>query len=421
MEPSPALGSRDIDTLSKNLPKSGRSHLLLIRGREAVLENAPLLEQLALRCGQPGAMNWMQYFLAVPEFRWKTPYLVLLTHSKTEPRALRVENVRAAVLLFEYRLFGLPTRIFCTDDATGMRTVISRLEDRQTASVSAVRALVRRGAQIVMISRDDAGRIVGVPRLAGEHPLLWARQRRPIARTLMLGPTYQSTLARLGKSTRFNLGYYRRRLLAKMPCEFVADARGMLSDADLRAINSGSLNPVTFELFKLQYASACHLPGGFLIGLRGPLGEWLSLIGGWRQGGATVLHWQQNASGYERSSLGTVMRSYFLENEIERGTRSLSFYGGTPHSMQNSFVAEEVTDLMVRQLSWQAAILVALARMVGGIQRWTGRMNFVVEALCDRSLVWKPTSQSGSRGNEEVAEMEVRGPDESRVPLQSRA
>jgi hypothetical protein len=409
--------------LSKNLSKSGRSHLLLIRGKEAVLENAPLLEQLALRCGQPGAMNWMQYFLAVPEFRWKTPYLVLLTHSKTEPRALRVENVRAAVLLFEYRILGLPTRVFCTDDATGMRTVISRLEDRQTASVTAVRALMRYGAQIVMVSRDDAGRTVGVPRLGEEHPILWARQRRPIAMTLELEPTYQATLAKLGKSTRFNLGYYRRRLLAKMPCEFVADARGMLSEADLRTINSGSLNPVPMELFKLQYASACHLPGGFLIGLRGPLGEWLSLIGGWRQDRTTVLHWQQNASGYERSSLGTVMRSYFLESEIARGARTLSFYGGTPHSMQNSFVQAEVTDLLVRRHSWQAAVLVAFARMIGGVQRWMGRMNFVVEILCDQKLVWKAPSPAGSRGTEEVKEVEVafRGADESFIQLPSRA
>jgi hypothetical protein len=407
--------------LKKTVLQSARSHVLLIRGKAAVLENAPMLEQLALRCGQPGGMNWLQYFLAVPEFRWKTPYLVLLTHSQAEPRALRLENVRAAVLLFEYRLLGLPTKVFCTDDASGMRTVISRLEDRQTAAVTAVRALMRQGAQIVMISRDDAGRTVGVPRLSQDHPLLWTRQRRQIAKTLILGPTYEETLARLGKSTRFNLGYYRRRLLAKMSCEFVADARGMLSEADLRTVNSGSLNPVPMDLFKLQYASACHLPGGFLIGLRGPLGEWLSLIGGWRQDRATVLHWQTNASGHERSSLGTVMRSYFLESEIARGTRTLSFYGGTPHTMQHSFVQEEVTDLLVRRRSWQAAVLVAMARMIGGLQRWTGRVNFVVEILCDRKLVWRPPSPSGLRGSEDVEEVEVRTVEDPLVPLRSGA
>jgi hypothetical protein len=134
-----------------------------------------------------------------------------------------------------------------------------------------------------------------------------------------------------------------------------------------------------------------------------------------------VLHWQQNASGYERSSLGTVMRSYFLENEIARGARTVSFYGGTPHSMQNSFMQEEVTDLMVRRRTWQAAVLVGLSRMVGRLQRWTGRVNFVVEALCDRSLVWRSPSQSGLRGSEEIAEVEVRVAEESLVPLQGRA
>jgi hypothetical protein len=379
---------------------------LVIRGKAAVLENAPLLEQLALRCGQAGGMSWLQYFLAVPEFRWKEPYLVLVTHSQTEPRALRVENVRSAVLVFEYKVLGRSTGVFCTDDASGMRSVISRIEDRQAASVSAIHALLQHGAQIIVMTRDDGGRTAGSPRLHESPPMLCTRRTRAIAKTLMLESTYEKTLAKLGKSTRFNLGYYRRRLLAKMPCEFVADARGMLSERELRMVNAGSLNPVPWELFKLQYQSACHLPGGYLIGLRGPLGQWLSLIGGWRQSGHTVLHWQTNASGYERSSLGTVMRSYFVESEIARGTRALTFYGGTPHSMQHAFLHEEATDLIVRRRSWKAGALTALARVVGLVQGRIGHMNFVVEILCNRHLRWQAPMGPAQRQTEDAALVE---------------
>jgi hypothetical protein len=333
-------------------------------------------------------MNWLQFFLSTPAFRAKEPYLVLLTHSKAVPKALRVENVRAAVLLFEYRMFGLPTKIFCTDDASAFRTVISRVEDRQAAAVSAMSAVMKIGAQVVITSRDDGGRVLGPPRLSERSPILWTRRHRPVAKTLLLEPTYEKTLKKLGKATRFNLGYYRRRLLAKMPCEFVADARGMLNERELQAVNANSLNPFTNKLMKLQYTSACHLPGGFLIGLRGPMGEWLSLIGGWRQDGTTVLYWQSNARGHERSSLGTVMRSYFLESEVARGTKSLTFYGGTPHSMQHAFLKEKATDLMMRRRSWQVSVLLATARVVGAVQQRLGRINFVVEVLCNSHLRW---------------------------------
>ena len=51
----------------------------------------------------------------------------------------------------------------------------------------------------------------------------------------------------------------------------------------------------------------------------------------------TVLHWQMNAAGYEKLSVGTAMRSYFLEHEVGRGAKKLIYYGGTPHSMGHSF------------------------------------------------------------------------------------
>ncbi len=363
-----------------------------------------MLEQLALQCGQAAAMGWLRYFLAAPDAAWKTPYLVLVTHSKAAQRPLRVENVRAAVLVLDYRLLGFGTRVFCTDDSSAFRTVIAPPSERAAVAAMTAQLLVELGAQIVLTTYDDGGRTLAdtaEPRLAegesGGGALLWARQRRPVARTLVLETTYAATLARLGKSTRFNLGYYRRRLLARMHCTFVEDARGMLSEDDLRAVNAASRNPVPFELFKLQYASACHLPGGFLLGLRGPLGEWLGLIGGWRQEGATVLHWQTNASGYEKASLGTVMRSYFMEHEIARGTRTLTFYGGTPHSMQHAFLQQHATDLVVRRRSWYASLLVGLARVVAAVQRRTGRINFVAETIANAALRWRSPAPPAER------------------------
>jgi hypothetical protein len=367
--------------------------VLLLHGRAAVLEASSLLEKLALRCGQSGAMHWMQFFLDAPESQHKRPHLVLVTHSRSSPRALRLENVRAAVLVLEYCVLGLPTGIYVTPDSSAFRTVIAPPGERASVAALAAQVLLQEGAEVVVLSCDEAGKpMTDLRQMAGvasTMPVAWARRRRPVARTLALESSYEATLKKMGKSTRFNLGYYRRRLESKMPCVFVSDARGMLSEADLRAVNAASLNPVSHALMRLQYQSACHLPGGFLLGLRGPLGQWLSLIGGWRQAESTVLYWQTNASGYERSSLGTVMRSYFLEHEIGRGARAITFYGGTPHTMQHAFLAEQVNDLVMRRLSWKAAVLMTCARAIAAVQRRTKRLNFVVGAMSDPALVWR--------------------------------
>jgi hypothetical protein len=118
------------------------------------------------------------------------------------------------------------------------------------------------------------------------------------------------------------------------------------------------------------------LPGGFVLGLRDPQGEWLSLIGGWRQKTVTVLHWQVNASGYERDSIGTVMRSFFLQHEVERGARRLVIYRGTTHSMANSFLREQAIHLVVCSGSLKTTFLRQLSRLYCGAERYVGKPNF---------------------------------------------
>ena len=373
--------------------------VLILKGADAILEQSPLLEDLAVRCGQPGAMHWLKYFLTASSVLKKIPYLVLVPRAGAKPEemkscSLRAGQVRAAVLMFEYHILGLPTRAFSTDDVSGFRTVIAPVEQRAAMAELAASAVLESGAQFVLVSYCEAGcdavEQAGAPRLTSGGKLEWARRIRPVEKTLPLAASFDATLARLGKATRFNLRYYRRRLLKKMSCEFVADARSLLREADLDALNAASLNPVAPENFRLQYRSACDLPGGFVVGLRDGEGKWLSLIGGWRQQEATVLYWQMNAAGYEKDSLGTVMRSYFLEHEVERGARQLVVYGGTTHSMGNSFVRESVTDLVVRQRSWQATLLRAASHGYCAIERLAGKPNFLARAIARDKLHWQP-------------------------------
>jgi hypothetical protein len=366
---------------------------LVLSGYADVLAQSSLLESLAERCDQPGAMNWLGFFLAASSFKGKHPYLVLMMKSGADTHSRRLDDVHAAVLLFEYRVLGMSTGAFSTDDWAGFRTVIAPEAERAAMSVMAADTLLARGAQMVLISYSQPRNVARPMMPVMRSPAMWVSGKRPVAMTLLLEPTLKETLARLGKSTRFNLGYYRRRLEAAEPCEFVDHAGDFLQVHELEGLNHTSLNPIDPGEFRLQYDCACNLPGGFLLGLRNREGKWLSLIGGWRQGDVTVLHWQMNAAGYEKFSLGTAMRSYFLEHEVERGAKKLIYYGGTPHSMGNSFEREEVTDLLVRRRTLQSNALLGVARLLASIRKSVGINSLLVQMVGSAQLRWGSVQQ----------------------------
>jgi hypothetical protein len=338
-------------------------------------------------------MNWLGHFLAASSFKGKNPILVLIVNSGATASSLRLEDVHAAALLFEYRVLGMPTGAFSTDDWAGFRTVIAPEAER---GAMAADALLRKGAQLALISyghRPRAGSAVAPPM---NQAALWAASKRPVAMTLLLEPTFSATLATLGKSTRFNLGYYRRRLHAATQCELIGDVRGLLPEKEVDSLKRTSLNPVKPSEFRLQYESVCNLPGGFLLGLRGSSGQWLSLIGGWRQGAVTVVHWQMNAAGYEKLSIGTAMRSYFLEHEVEHGAGKLIDYGGTPHSLGHSFAREQVTDLMVRRRSLRGGALYGVGRVLAWLRSWVRINSQLVQTIGRDQLVWRSVKEAAA-------------------------
>ena len=374
------------------------SNLLVLNRREAILTLAPVLTELAQRCGQPGAMHWLPYFLDKAVSGLRSPYLVLLLRPEQgENESLSAENLEAAALFFEYRLFGLRTGAVSTGDAVGFSSIIARKGQRTEVAAIAARALVDRGASIVLATYEGPNEIPATPLLAGWPGVQFAVRRRRVGRTLRLLPTMEATLAQMGKSTRFNLRYYRRRLEKQVPCEYVPDAAAALQHADLHEINEDSLNPVSAEEFRRRVQAASQLPGSFLTGLRDADGRWLSLIGGWRQGGSTVLFWQMNTRGWEKHSLGTVMRSFFLEDEIKRGSKRLLIYGGTPHPMRHAFAPDTVSDLVIRQPGLRATVLCHLSRLFSSAESVSGRCNFLASTLRDKSLDWNPGQRAVAR------------------------
>ncbi len=367
----------------------------VLRGTTKVVEQSSLLEGLAERCGQVGAMHWLEHFLTVPTFRGRTPYLLLGVDADSIANP-STDDLRWAVLMYEFSVFGFGLRAFSTDDISGLRTVIAPAGERHMAVTAAANALMERDAQIAMVSfTEEASE--GEYALQADISCRWAVRERAVANTLPTRESYEATLMSLGKATRFNMRYYRRRLARRITCELVSDARGLFNDEQIDKMNAESLNPFTKELAKLQFESTGCLRGGFLLLLRSTAGEWLGVIGGWRQNGTTVLLWQMNRAGFKRDSLGTVMRAYFVEHEVERGAEKIMFYGGTPNSIQNSFMQSKVVDLVVVRKSLHARLLCRLAAVFAKPHWWMKSTNFVARAVSSDPMVWHESDGRAER------------------------
>lgn len=366
-------------------------NLMILSSREAILNLAPVLQALAERTRQPGAMHWLGYFLDKGVAGRRVPYLVLLLKpEENQGSSLSVNDLQAAALFFEYHICGIGTGAFTTGDATGFNSVIAPFAERTQVAAVALRALIQRGAAVVLATYE--GLKAAQPRdvLASLPGLQVASRQRHVGRSMKLYPTFEATLRHLGKHTRSNLRYYRRRLEKLMPLTYVPEVAPALAGADLQAMNAGSLNPVSPAEFQRRIHSSTRLPGSFLCGLRGPDGQWMSLIGGWRQAGITVLHWQMNTAGFEKHSIGTVMRSFFLQSEIARGAEELLIHGGTPHSMHHAFEAQPIADLIVRRKGLRSLVLRSFAHLFATPRGVLGRGNFFASTLLDKQLEWVP-------------------------------
>lgn len=364
--------------------------IVVLTDTAQILSLTPLLQALAERTGQPGAMHWLNYFLDKAVAGCRVPYLVLVHREAQRESTVSAEDLQAAALFFQYRILGVSTGAFTTGDAVGFNSVIAPPAERTRVVGLALGALLQRGAKVALATYEGQKAAQPWEAIGGLTGIQTASRQRFVERSMKLGPTMEATLAQMGKHTRSNLRYYRRRLQQRMSLNFVAHAAPALAGADLAAINAASLNPVPAAEFSRRVGSATSLPGSYLCGLQGPDGNWLSLIGGWRQSGVTVLHWQMNTAGFEKDSIGTVMRSFFLEHEIVRGAKELMIHGGTPHSMAHSFETQPIADLIVRKRGLHSALLFGMAHLFANCRGLLRRPNFFLSTLVDKELEWVP-------------------------------
>ena len=379
-----------MDSADRIFPQFGR--VRLIQGRARVLAWAPALEELADRCGQPGACHWLDFFLSGASARHKHPLLVLEAHPGLDPAALQpgaasAAQLRSAVLLSEYRPFGLRTRIVTGEDEAGWRSVIAPPEDRRQAALHALEAALASGALLAVSTFEPAPHTGAADALPLDLPVRYAVRERPVAMRLPLAETLEATLARMSRKTRLNMRAFRRKLETAHELEFVPDALKAITGPELLEFQRRSRYPCPDAEFCRRIA-ACAGPDSYLAGLRVRGGPWLSFAGGWRQGSVSVLYLQLNASGWEKASLSMVMRSFLIEHEIACGAAELQFYGGTPHPIQQAFLNATVEDLLLRRRGLSAGLLAATLPLLRSRFSPVGRSNFLAGMLSDPRVRW---------------------------------
>jgi hypothetical protein len=293
------------------------------------------------------------------------------------PAAATVDDLRGAVLVYEYRFAGRGTKVFATDDMIGVRTVIAAEEARVAVAEIAIRKLMRMGAVMSLISLDGASERRSGPASAKSSPYITLKRTRVTPRYLAVGPSLDATLATLGDDTRRNFRRYRRRVEAELGAEFIPRVR--MGWQEFQELNRRSTNPADGDVVGWRYGLIERSGSGpetMFAGLRAADGRWLSLVGGRRYGKTTELDWQMNLAGLPRFSLCTAMRAYLLEHEIARGTKRLVFEGGTPHPMRFSFRCAATTDILaIRRQSTRAWVLRRFSKWI------FPQKNFLASAL----------------------------------------
>ena len=360
-----------------------------VEGRDAILHMSFALCRLAELCQQPGAMQDMAYFLAKPGLLKRVPVLMLLSDRPfPSDRPLSPDHLLGALLLYDNRMAGCSTRVFTTNDRSGRNTLIAPAALRSSLAEFAARALVKRGAHVVMISfRDetpsDQASSWTPPVSPARKEVLsrWARRERGVADYLPLQATYEDTLAQIGRRTRNHMRYYRRRAEKELGCTFVPAVE--LSRGELLAFNRTAMFAVPDRVAAWRYDILKDLAHPLFMGIRHQDGRWLSLVGGRRFGSYSEILWQMNRDGLPLFSLSLVMRAYFIEHEIEHGATRFYLEGGTSHPISNSFINEKIIDLAVLRRSPMALLTRRLARHV------VPGDNELAKMFSDSELQWR--------------------------------
>jgi len=303
-----------------------------------VLDLTTFVKNLA---AEPGMLA-PRFFLASLLPRYCRPCVVVVS-----------QGHRVAGLLYagERMVAGMPTGIVLGDATLGTM-VAAHPEEIESVMHCAVEALLKHKTalrfrvasdRLALLRKESAKAIADIHFYSNEHHA-----------HLKLPRTYDEFLAKARRPTRHNLCRYRRRseLAGNEFCpdqpfaDFCAAAKRLLPKAAY---------PQPKRDFQRSLAMIEAMPSRLLIGLRRRGGDWISLAGGWCDGDRAFLVSQLNDRTCGRESVSLVLRSYLIEQLINRGIRELVFWNGTlaPLNLYTAHREEVMVYIDSRSFPWR--------------------------------------------------------------------
>ena len=381
---------RAISELNDTAGTMAGATIHIVRGSDSILRLQQVLADLSVRCGQPGVMDDVGYFLSKPGTLRRVPHLMLFSKSTgLDLKRLNADDLLGAVLLYRYMVLGCGIGMFSTNDRSGRGSLVAPAALRSAMAEMASRSLMDRGVLAVLLSfrngdgasvesgadvrkgtdlengmgferGKDRGQSIGGS-TAKDKTARWMWRERETPDYLELKETFDETLAKIGTRTRRNMRYYRKRAEVELGCVFLPEVR--IGRGEFLDFNRECMYAVPARVAGWRYHSLRDLETPLFMGIKDKDGRWLSLLGGRRHHDGTEILWQMNRSGLSAYSLSIVMRSYFIEHEIAHGMRKLYMEGGTAHPLRFSFVSDKVTDLVVVRRSRLGLLVPTLAHL----------------------------------------------------------
>src|SRR6202051_5158019 len=128
----------------------------IVRGCDSILRLQRVLADLSVKCGQPGVMDDVGYFLSKPGTLRRVPHLLLFSMAPVlDLERITAEDLLGAVLLYRYVVLGCGIGMFSTNDRSGRGTLVGPAALRSTMAEMASRSLMDRGVFAVLISFRD--------------------------------------------------------------------------------------------------------------------------------------------------------------------------------------------------------------------------------------------------------------------------
>ncbi|PYR93384.1 MAG: hypothetical protein DMF84_10370 [Acidobacteria bacterium] len=244
------------------------------------------------------------------------------------------DNATAGVIYGKERtIAGFRTGLIYADGRLGNLAVAKPIDckDVMRAAVRAWFELPRvRGVRLLISPTGQEARALATVRSTMPIDLTHsAAAPTELHSRLLLPVTYEHFLNSLGKKTRRNFRYYRRRFEAAGHTYFehlsYEEFDRAATDLRTKCHLSSSVSEIRRAVRTVKSADDT-----WIAGLKHANGEWLSVSAGWSAPGRATMFLQlNNDKQFGDASLSVVLRAFLIETFIRRGISELVFWSGS--------------------------------------------------------------------------------------------